>query len=266
MEYCSNCGEKLAAEAKFCGSCGTKVMKDEKKVETKEEVNKEKTIETTTQQPKGSKKKIGMIVGAVLVLALIGFGLKASGMFTPKMEKYAGVYMKKRSGSMPGDHTESYNEVPLDSVEDESYIELTEDGVYKKGFIQRFNDTRELYAKRLGVTDYAIDDNEIKRNRSLNPDEIKEYVRLYLDSDGKRIANKSRYEKYMNAGSEYVEEKNDNYGRYELYDITNWYIKENENDLADHMEYDFINEDGELVSINYYSDEDKTSISIYSKE
>lgn len=77
MAYCSECGKKIAKNATFCASCGTKVG-GEKVVEKKEEVKEEKVQEKTQPTPPASGSGLGgcgvaaIIVAILIVLMAIG--------------------------------------------------------------------------------------------------------------------------------------------------------------------------------------------------
>lgn len=95
---CTNCGNELSADAKFCGNCGTPVMQtamDSTEVkETVEDVTKEPVSPTPTKAPNSLAKMpkkvlLGIVAAAVVVIALLIAVFTATP--TINMEKYTTV-------------------------------------------------------------------------------------------------------------------------------------------------------------------------------
>ncbi len=93
--FCGECGAKLEKGAEFCAECGARVPKEEsvKKTKQKDEVVAEPVVEENTQtvpatppkpkKPMSKSMKIGLIVGAVVVVALFAGYQILNGQFSP---------------------------------------------------------------------------------------------------------------------------------------------------------------------------------------
>lgn len=101
--YCKVCGEELKPNAKFCGNCGAKVVKEAKTIpkadikKTAEPVNKKVEIEET----KTSKKKT--IAGVVVALAIVGMIFSPTSKVTTAIPKEHREFLAKIGLQVPAD-------------------------------------------------------------------------------------------------------------------------------------------------------------------
>lgn len=108
--YCKVCGEELKPNAKFCGNCGTKVVKEAEagsKGDIKncaEPINKKVEIEET----KTSKKKI--IVGVVVALAIVGMIFSPTSKVTTAIPKEHREFLAKIGLKVPADNQISFTD------------------------------------------------------------------------------------------------------------------------------------------------------------
>lgn len=111
--YCKVCGEELKPNAKFCGNCGAKVVKEAETIpkadikKTAEAVNKKVEIEET----KTSKKKT--IIGVIVSLAFIGLIFTATSSDTQKEANKQITVNKKITTSIPKEHREFLTKIGL---------------------------------------------------------------------------------------------------------------------------------------------------------
>ena len=79
---CTKCGNEIADNAKFCGKCGNKVLKETQEFSSKEHV----ASENQNSEKQGMKPK--KIIGIVAILIIAGISALLSGIFKIKnMEK-----------------------------------------------------------------------------------------------------------------------------------------------------------------------------------
>ena len=108
--YCKVCGENLKPDAKFCETCGTKVVKEAEagsKGDIKncaEPINKKVEIEET----KTSKKKI--IVGVVVALAIVGMIFSPTSKVTTAIPKEHREFLAKIGLKVPADNQISFTD------------------------------------------------------------------------------------------------------------------------------------------------------------
>lgn len=108
--YCKVCGEELKPNAKFCGNCGAKVVKEAETIpkadikKTAEPVNKKVEIEET----KTSKKKI--IVGVVVALAIVGMIFSPTSKVTTAIPKEHREFLAKIGLKVPADNQISFTD------------------------------------------------------------------------------------------------------------------------------------------------------------
>ena len=108
--YCKVCGEELKPNAKFCGNCGAKVVKEAEassKGDIKicaEPINKKVEIEET----KTSKKKI--IVGVVGALAIVGMIFSPTSKVTTAIPKEHMEFLAKIGLKVPADNQISFTD------------------------------------------------------------------------------------------------------------------------------------------------------------
>ena len=108
--YCKVCGEELKPNAKFCGNCGAKVVKEAEassKGDIKicaEPINKKVEIEET----KTSKKKI--IVGVVGALAIVGMIFSPTSKVTTAIPKEHREFLAKIGLKVPADNQISFTD------------------------------------------------------------------------------------------------------------------------------------------------------------
>lgn len=101
--YCKVCGEELKPNAKFCGNCGAKVVKEAETIpkadikKTAEPVNKKVEIEET----KTSKKKT--IAGVVASLAIVGMIFSPTSKVTTAIPKEHREFLAKIGLQVPAD-------------------------------------------------------------------------------------------------------------------------------------------------------------------
>lgn len=101
--YCKVCGEELKPNAKFCGNCGAKVVKEAETIpkadikKTAEPVNKKVEIEET----KTSKKKT--IAGVVASLAIVGMIFSPTSKVTTAIPKEHREFLTKIGLKVPAD-------------------------------------------------------------------------------------------------------------------------------------------------------------------
>lgn len=111
--YCKVCGEELKPNAKFCGNCGAKVVKEAETIpkadikKTAEPVNKKVEIEET----KTSKKQT--IIGVIVSLAFIGLIFTAASSDTQKEANKQITVNKKITTSIPKEHREFLTKIGL---------------------------------------------------------------------------------------------------------------------------------------------------------
>ncbi|WP_293692454.1 zinc ribbon domain-containing protein [uncultured Phascolarctobacterium sp.] len=124
--YCKVCGEELKPNAKFCGNCGAKVVKEAETIpkadikKTAEPVNKKVEIEET----KTSKKKT--IAGVVASLAIIGLIFSATGNDTSKEANKQITVNKKVTTAIPKEHREFLAKIGLQVPADDK-IDFTDE-------------------------------------------------------------------------------------------------------------------------------------------
>lgn len=124
--YCKVCGEELKPNAKFCGNCGAKVIKEAETVpkadikKTAEPVNKKVEIEET----KTSKKKT--IAGVVASLAIVGLIFSATGNDTSKEANKQITVNKKVTTAIPKEHREFLAKIGLQVPADDK-IDFTDE-------------------------------------------------------------------------------------------------------------------------------------------
>lgn len=124
--YCKVCGEELKPNAKFCGNCGAKVVKEAETIpkadikKTAEPVNKKVEIEET----KTSKKKT--IAGVVASLAIVGLIFSATGNDTSKEANKQITVNKKVTTAIPKVHREFLAKIGL-KVPTDDKIEFTDE-------------------------------------------------------------------------------------------------------------------------------------------
>lgn len=124
--YCKVCGEELKPNAKFCGNCGAKVVKEAETIpkadikKTAETVNKKVEIEET----KTSKKKT--IAGVVASLAIVGLIFSATGNDTSKEANKQITVNKKVTTAIPKEHREFLAKIGLQVPADDK-IDFTDE-------------------------------------------------------------------------------------------------------------------------------------------
>lgn len=124
--YCKVCGEELKPNAKFCGNCGAKVVKEAEagsKGDIKncaEPINKKVEIEET----KTSKKKT--IAGVVASLAIVGLIFSATGNDTSKEANKQITVNKKVTTAIPKEHREFLAKIGLQVPADDK-IDFTDE-------------------------------------------------------------------------------------------------------------------------------------------
>ena len=108
--YCKVCGEELKPNAKFCGNCGAKVVKEAVTIpkadikKTAEAVNKKVEIEET----KTSKKKT--IAGVVASLAIVGMIFSPTSKVTTAIPKEHREFLAKIGLKVPADNQISFTD------------------------------------------------------------------------------------------------------------------------------------------------------------
>lgn len=108
--YCIVCGEELKPNAKFCGNCGAKVVKEAETIpkvdikKTAEPVNKKVEIEET----KTSKKKT--IAGVVASLAIVGMIFSPTSKVTTAIPKEHREFLAKIGLKVPADNQISFTD------------------------------------------------------------------------------------------------------------------------------------------------------------
>lgn len=108
--YCKVCGEELKPNAKFCGNCGAKVVKEAETIpkadikKTAEAVNKKVEIEET----KTSKKKT--IAGVVVSLAIVGMIFSPTSKVTTAIPKEHREFLAKIGLKVPADNQISFTD------------------------------------------------------------------------------------------------------------------------------------------------------------
>lgn len=108
--YCKVCGEELKPNAKFCGNCGAKVVKEAETIpkadikKTAEAVNKKVEIEET----KTSKKKT--IAGVVASLAIVGMIFSPTSKVTTAIPKEHREFLAKIGLKVPADNQISFTD------------------------------------------------------------------------------------------------------------------------------------------------------------
>lgn len=108
--YCKVCGENLKPNAKFCGNCGAKVVKEAETIpkadikKTAEAVNKKVEIEET----KTSKKKT--IAGVVASLAIVGMIFSPTSKVTTAIPKEHREFLAKIGLKVPADNQISFTD------------------------------------------------------------------------------------------------------------------------------------------------------------
>lgn len=108
--YCKVCGEELKPNAKFCGNCGAKVVKEAETIpkadikKTAEAGNKKVEIEET----KTSKKKT--IAGVVASLAIVGMIFSPTSKVTTAIPKEHREFLAKIGLKVPADNQISFTD------------------------------------------------------------------------------------------------------------------------------------------------------------
>ena len=124
--YCKVCGEELKPNAKFCGNCGAKVVKEAETIpkadikKTAEPINKKVEIEET----KTPKKKT--IAGVVASLAIVGLIFSATGNDTSKEANKQITVYKKVTTAIPKEHREFLAKIGLQVPADDK-IDFTDE-------------------------------------------------------------------------------------------------------------------------------------------
>lgn len=166
--YCKVCGEELKPNAKFCGNCGAKVVKEAETIpkadikKTAEPVNKKVEIEET----KTSKKKT--IAGVVASLAIVGLIFFATGNDTSKEANKQITVNKKVTTAIPKEHREFLAKIGLQVPADDK-IEFSDANSNLNYYRIPSQDGEQ------GVTKVFVDDNGAisKVNVSHNAQECK---------------------------------------------------------------------------------------------
>lgn len=124
--YCKVFGEELKPNAKFCGNCGAKVVKEAETIpkadikKTAEPVNKKVEIEET----KTSKKQT--IIGVIVSLAFIGLIFTATSSDTQKEANKQITVNKKITTAIPKEHREFLAKIGLKVPADDK-IDFTDE-------------------------------------------------------------------------------------------------------------------------------------------
>lgn len=111
--YCKVCGEELKPNAKFCGNCGAKVVKE---AETIPKADIKKSTEPVKpkvklEETKTSKKQT--IIGVIVSLAFIGLIFTATSSDTQKEANKQITVNKKITTSIPKEHREFLTKIGL---------------------------------------------------------------------------------------------------------------------------------------------------------
>lgn len=126
--YCKVCGEELKPNAKFCGNCGAKVVKEAETIpkadikKTAEPINKKVEIEET----KTSKKQT--IIGVIVSLAFIGLIFTATSSDTQKEANKQITVNKKITTAIPKEHREFLAKIGLKVPTDDQISFTDENG------------------------------------------------------------------------------------------------------------------------------------------
>lgn len=111
--YCKVCGEELKPNAKFCGNCGAKVVKE---AETIPKADIKKSTEPVKpkvklEETKTSKKQT--IIGVIVSLAFIGLIFTATSSDIQKEANKQITVNKKITTSIPKEHREFLTKIGL---------------------------------------------------------------------------------------------------------------------------------------------------------
>lgn len=180
---------------------------------------------------------------------------------TEQYVEYYGTYEKVSEGELEGNYFEDYEAVPLEDYTGSKTITLKSNGTYESYNRHYYSDTGELYREVTRKYQYQFKDNQILRERNLDETNYKAFKKLYYNDNGEFAkSERDQYDEY-----DLVKEEED----YALFDVTTFEVNDEESVEHDgpdnHLEYDFINVEGQLISVNYYKDDDQTKVSIYKK-
>lgn len=173
---------------------------------------------------------------------------------------YYGTYYQIETGTLSGNYFDDYERVPLEPYHGNSTIQLKSDGTYITKY-DGYTEDHILFAQTTSKYEYKFDGFNVIRNRNIT-EKNSMFQKKILYYDGEHYFKDSLIEEYLDHDATILKEDEDSI----VYDITKWRIANNEHDSEEnHLENDFVTVEGLLISVNYYFDDDKTSVSIYEK-
>lgn len=212
------------------------------------------------------RKMLVLSFSLIILLSLLGCQNKkdsAAMKVDSNHKEYYGEYYKIKTGELDGDYFDDFEAVPLESYEGDNTITLKSNGIYESTYNYYSESDGTMYRSETNKYEYKFKGNEIIRKREITPENFKSFTKIAKDEYGDLRVQESYVEKIENEYASVIKDEED----YLIYDITDYKISISESDLEDnHLEYDYINAEGEMISINYYYDDDRTVVSIFRKD
>lgn len=175
---------------------------------------------------------------------------------------YYGTYMKVETGELDGDYFDDYEAVPLETPTNDSMITLKSNGTYEAEHTYYSEEYGDIHRVVTNKYEYSFDEDEIIRNRDITTENFKSFDKIYKNDYGDLRVNYEYIDKIEADNATIIKDEDE----YVIYDRTEYKINNNEHDGEDnHLEYDFITIEGNLISVNYYYDDDRTVVSVYHK-
>lgn len=177
-------------------------------------------------------------------------------------EEYFGTYIKVKSGELYGDYFDDYEAVPLEDDYSETKVTLKSNGTYESEHVFYSEEYGDIYSVVTNKYEYKFKDNEIIRERETTMDNFKSFDKIYKHEDGRLRVNDDYISRIEAEDATIIKDEDD----YVIYERTQYKIANSDSDREEnHREYDFITLEGEMISVNYYKDDDRTAVSIYRK-
>lgn len=176
--------------------------------------------------------------------------------------EYFGNYMKVKEGELDGDYFDDYEAVPLQDYNGHSIITLKSTGTYEHEVYYYSEEYGDVYREITNKYEYYFDENEVVRERNITTDNFKSHEKIYKNDDGNLRVKDDYLDRLADYNAKVLKEEAD----YVIYERTEYAIANSDSDQEEnHLEYDFITVEGNLISVNYYKDDDRTRISVYDK-
>lgn len=147
---CTNCGKELAPTAKFCNSCGTKVVVEEvvdSGYQTENSTKEDNKTFQTKSKGNGDKKSIFIVIGIFFVAALVGFLVK--GMMNPPASGNNPDYVQNENAEDEMNQEQMDEESNTEGDSELPVVDTTEENVLPQGYLLAESNTRLLTVRDL---------------------------------------------------------------------------------------------------------------------